>query len=91
LIATVGIGFNALGTILRKLGYRKLCARWVPHMLMQDHKEQRLQACTNLLERYESLGGNFLGFSDANAVIMAVKKWLTQAHDNFYERDTRSY
>jgi hypothetical protein len=27
LIATVGIGFKALGTILRKLSYRKLCAR----------------------------------------------------------------
>jgi histone-lysine N-methyltransferase SETMAR len=61
LIAAMGIGFNALGTFLRKLGYRKLCARWVPRILTQDDKEQRLQACTNLLERYESLGDDFLG------------------------------
>jgi hypothetical protein len=25
-------------------------------------------------------------FCDANAVIAAVKKWLIQANDNFYER-----
>jgi hypothetical protein len=51
LIATVGIGLNALANVMRKLGYRKLCARWVPLMLKQDHKQQRLLACTNLLER----------------------------------------
>jgi hypothetical protein len=39
LIATVAISFNTLGTILRKHGCRKLCARWVPRMLTQDHKE----------------------------------------------------
>jgi hypothetical protein len=54
-------------------------------LLTQDHKHQRLQACTNLLEQYESLGDYFLGFPDANAIIAAVKKWLTQADDNFYE------
>jgi hypothetical protein len=86
LIPTVGINFNTLGTILTKLGYRKLCARWVPHILTQDHKEQRLLACTNLLERYESLGDDFQGFFNANAVIAAVKKWLAQSDDNFYER-----
>jgi hypothetical protein len=32
------------------------------------------------------LGDDFLGFSDASAVIAAVKKWLAQAHDNFYDR-----
>jgi hypothetical protein len=32
------------------------------------------------------LGDDFLGFSDANAVIAAVKKWLAQVDDNFYER-----
>jgi oligoribonuclease (3'-5' exoribonuclease) len=46
----VGIGFSALDTILKKLGFRKLCVRWVPHMLAGNHKEQRLQACADLLE-----------------------------------------
>jgi transposase len=58
--AAVGIGFNALHTILKKLGFRKLCARWVPCMFTGDHKEQRLQACADLLEWYESLGDDFL-------------------------------
>jgi hypothetical protein len=86
LIATVRMGFSALGTILRKLGYRKLCTRWVPHMLIQDHKGQRLQTCTNLLVQYKSLVDDFLGFYNASAVTAAVKKWLTQADYNFYER-----
>jgi hypothetical protein len=55
-------------------------------MLTQDRKEQRLKACTNLLQRYESFGDDFLGFFDASAVIVAVEKWLAQADDNFYER-----
>jgi transposase len=42
--AGVRIGFKALDTILKKLGFRKQCARWVPHMLTGNHKEQRLQA-----------------------------------------------
>jgi oligoribonuclease (3'-5' exoribonuclease) len=58
--AAVGIDFNALDTILKKLGFRKLCARWFPRMLTGDHKEQRLQACADLLELYESLGDDFL-------------------------------
>jgi hypothetical protein len=29
-------------------------------MLTGDHKEQRLQACADLLERYKSLGDDFL-------------------------------
>jgi hypothetical protein len=32
------------------------------------------------------LDDDFLGFSDASAIVTAVKKWLTQADDNFYER-----
>jgi hypothetical protein len=40
----VGIGFNTLKTILDILRYRKLCARWVPRMLMLDHKAQRVLA-----------------------------------------------
>jgi histone-lysine N-methyltransferase SETMAR len=58
--AAVEIGFSALDTVLKKFGFRTLCARWVPRMLTGDHKEQRLQACADLLERYESLGDDFL-------------------------------
>jgi hypothetical protein len=38
----------------------------------------------------KSLGDDFLGFCDANAVIVAVRKWLAQADDNFCERGTGS-
>jgi hypothetical protein len=55
----VGIGFNALRTILDMLGYRKLCARLIQQMLILDHKKQRLQACDNLQEWYGTMG-NFL-------------------------------
>ena len=40
------ISRSALYTIVRDLGYRKLCARWVPKMLSDDHKTQRMASAS---------------------------------------------
>jgi histone-lysine N-methyltransferase SETMAR len=61
----VEIGFSALDTILKKLCFRKLCARWVPRMLTGDHKEQRLQC------RYESLSDDFL-----DSIVTGDETWV---------------
>ena len=38
-IATkLGIGHNAVQETTESLGYRKICARWVPRLLTEDHK-----------------------------------------------------
>jgi len=40
LCTELNIGFSALETMVATLEYRKVCAKWFPHMLTQEHKEQ---------------------------------------------------
>ena len=44
-----------------KLGYRKLCACWVPKMLTGDHKTKRMGSALKFLTRYAQEGDEFLG------------------------------
>ena len=37
--------------VTEKLGYRKLCARWVPKMLTDDHKTKRMRSALKFLTR----------------------------------------
>jgi len=38
-IATkLGIGHNVVQETIGSLGYRKICAHWVQHLLIEDHK-----------------------------------------------------
>ena len=56
----LNIGCNALEAMVAKLEYRKVCARWVPRMLTQEHKENRMQVCQDLLNQYEAEGDSSL-------------------------------
>ena len=38
---TLGLGHNAVQEMIESLGYRKVCAHWVPRLLTEDHKGQR--------------------------------------------------
>ena len=38
----LNIGFTALETMVSTLEYRKVCTRWVPRMLTQEHKERSM-------------------------------------------------
>ena len=49
LCTELNIGFNALETLVATLEYRNVCARWVPRMLTQEHKENRMQVCQDCL------------------------------------------
>jgi len=60
LCTELNIGFFALETIVATLEYRKVCTRWVPQMLTQEHKEHRMQVCRDLLNQYEAEGDSFL-------------------------------
>jgi histone-lysine N-methyltransferase SETMAR len=60
LCTELSVSFNALETMLATLQYRKVCARWVPRMLTQVHKDQRMQDCQDLLNQYEPEGGGYL-------------------------------
>jgi hypothetical protein len=46
--------------VTEKLGYRKLCERWVPKMLMDDHKTKRMGSALKFLTRCAQEGDEFL-------------------------------
>lgn len=54
-----------------RLKYRKLCARWVPKMLTEEHKNNRVSAAREFLERYETEGETFL-----NSVVTGDETWV---------------
>ena len=47
--------------IVRKLGYRRVCATWVPKLLTAEMKVRRKQAARELLARHEREGERFTG------------------------------
>jgi hypothetical protein len=46
--------------VAEKLGHRKLCSRWVPEMLTDDHKTKRMGSAPKLLTRYAQERDEFL-------------------------------
>ena len=57
---TLGLGHNAVQEMIESLGYRKVCARWVPCLLTEDHKGQWKTITSELLQRYRHEGDDFL-------------------------------
>jgi len=47
-------------TLTEKLEYQKVCARWVPRMLTEDHQRQRIDSSREFLQRYTDENDNFL-------------------------------
>ena len=43
-----------------KLKFRKLCARWVPKMLTEEHRWKRQVSALDFLKRYSEEGDNYL-------------------------------
>ena len=49
-----GISEGSVQTILKKrLDLRKVCARWVPHLLTEEQKTQRIKCARELLKTYK--------------------------------------
>ena len=46
--------------VTEKLGYRKLCAHWVPKMLTDDHKMKRMGSALKFLTCYAKEGDEIL-------------------------------
>jgi histone-lysine N-methyltransferase SETMAR len=46
--------------VRKRLGYQKLCARWVPKILTDDHKKNQVAAAPAFLARYEVQGDDSL-------------------------------
>ena len=55
-----GISEGSVQTILkRRLDLRKVCARWVPHLLTEEQKTQRLKCARELLKAYKDCNSRF--------------------------------
>ena len=56
-----GISEGSVQTILKKhLDLRKVCARWVPHLLTEEQKTQQPKCAQELLKTYKGCNGLFL-------------------------------
>ena len=52
LASKLDVSIGSAHLIVASLGYSKVCARWVPRQLMEDHKTERVRCCTQLLEHH---------------------------------------
>lgn len=51
---TNGISYGSVQTIVKKeLGLKKLCARWIPLLLADEQKRERVRCATKLLNMFE--------------------------------------
>ena len=49
-----GIHSSSVLKILReRLGLRKICARWVPHLLTDEQKQSRVRLASTVIEKYD--------------------------------------
>ena len=56
-----GISEGSVQTILKKrLDLRKVCARWVPHLLTEEQKTQRLKCARELLKTYKGCNSRII-------------------------------
>jgi [histone H3]-lysine36 N-dimethyltransferase SETMAR len=57
--------------VSERLGYRKFCARWVPKILSETHKTQRMTAALDFLTRYDQGGESFM-----NRIVTGDETWI---------------
>ena len=57
--------------VTEKLGYRKLCASWVPKILTDDHKAKRLGSALKFFTRYAQEGDEFL-----DSIVTGDETWV---------------
>jgi len=60
LSSNIGVSAESRDTIIHEhLLYSKVTARWVPKMLTEQHKQARVSACQQLLDRFSAEGETF--------------------------------
>jgi histone-lysine N-methyltransferase SETMAR len=71
LASKLGIGKESVDKIIHHLGYSKVCARWVPQILTEEHKQQRKAICSELLAHYKVEGDDFL-----STIVTGDETWI---------------
>ncbi|XP_066946989.1 protein GVQW3-like [Macrobrachium rosenbergii] len=51
---------SAYEIVHNRLNFHKVCVRWVPKQLSDEHKRNRLRICQHLLDRHANEGDTFL-------------------------------
>ncbi|KAL4092295.1 hypothetical protein QTP88_026820 [Uroleucon formosanum] len=67
----LGISKERVQHILCELEYRKICARWVPKMLTEEMKQNRVEICRQFLLRFDRERENFL-----NIIVTGDESWV---------------
>jgi len=65
------IGKASVWRILKKLGYSKICSRWVPRQLTDVLKGKRKGICSELVARFDAEGDEF-----HERIVTGDKTWL---------------
>lgn len=60
----------------KKLEYRKEYKRWVPRVLTENYKLQRINSFRELLRRYGGKNENFDGWSILDCILETNQQWL---------------
>ena len=61
LSSNIDVSAGSIDTIIHEhLLYSNVTARWVPKMLTEQHKQARVSACQQLLDRFSAEGETFL-------------------------------
>ena len=61
--------------LTENLGYRKLCACWMPKMLTDYHKTERMGSVLKFLKHYVQVGDEFL-----NSIVTEDETWGFSPH-----------
>jgi len=81
----LGISKERVGHIIGVLGFRKVCARCVLHMLSDEMKAERVRISRELLERFEKEGEHFL-----KKIITGDETWVRH-YDPENKRQSMEY
>jgi hypothetical protein len=98
-IAELGVGHHAVQEMMEILGYRKVCSRWVPHLLygyrgtqngwdLLSHPPYSSDFASSDCHLFGPLKDHLRGhhYETDEAVQEAVQSWLRGAGTDFYRR-----
>ena len=69
--------------IHENLNMRRLCARWIPKMLSECQKAQRVESCKRFVQRFEREGEDFL-----SRIVTADETWISLYEPESKEQST---
>ena len=80
----VDCSVGTVHTIIHEnLNLRRLCARWIPKMMSECQKAQRVESCQRFVQRFEREGEYFL-----SRIVTADETWISLYESESKEQST---